>query len=74
MLKIIRGLRYPEKEIEDEPGAEASGLSKLARQNEDGKFEILKGGQKKISAHFKTFYVNRSLFETYNQKRKYGVA
>jgi hypothetical protein len=70
LLLIIRGGKLPsrEKNFVVESGKE-NPFSKLATIDKDGNLIVSVGGQKKIFAHFKDFYVNRIQFEGVVQKK-----
>lgn len=59
VLKIIRGYRNSEMELDCEAPEECQGLAKFIIFNEDGDFILRKGGQTKLANRFRSFYINK---------------
>lgn len=69
-LLIIRGAKFPRRVADDEQvDSSKTDFFKNAKIGDKGQLLIYKGGQEKIFAHFKDFYVNRLQFEGLVQKK-----
>jgi len=67
-LLIIRGFKFPEREVNVDPEEGRQGIAKQAAFGND-ELVIRVGGTAKIFAHFKNLWVNRILFEGESKKR-----
>jgi hypothetical protein len=70
LLLLIRGAKFPKREffVADVVEGEKTDFFKNAKIGEKGQLVVVLGGQSRIFAHFKDFYVNRLQFEG-SQKR-----
>ena len=59
MLMVIRGTRMTEREIDCQAPEEKQGLAKMIIFDQDGNLQFRQGGQAKIAARYKSFYINK---------------
>ena len=58
VLMVIRGVREPNREIDCQAPESSQGLSRFLIFDSDGILQMRKGGQAKLAAKFRSFYIN----------------
>lgn len=70
ILQVIRGSRFPEREVDAAPDEEKKGVNKTVLFDpETGGILVRKGGQKRIANKFRSFYTNKMNVEDYSKAR-----
>ena len=69
LLMVIRGVREPNREIDCQAEEERQGAARFIIFDQEGNMCIRKGGQVKIAAKFRSFYINKLQAES-DQKQK----
>lgn len=58
-LMIIRGARAPNREIDCQPVEDKQGIARFIIFDQEGNLQFRKGGQVKLGAKFRSFYINK---------------
>lgn len=72
LLKVIRGFRDPDIEIECDAPEDKQGIFRMTLFDVDGNFIIRKGGSAKIASHFRSFYINKLQSESQKSYPRVG--
>ena len=74
VLKVIRGFRDSELEVECEAPEDKHGIFKMTVFDDEGLFFIRKGGQTKIANRYRSFYINKLQSESKSAMPRVGKA
>lgn len=69
VLMLILGVRDPAREVECQADPEKHGLARFIVFDEEGSLQLRKGGQDKLAAKFRSFFINKLQMEA-DQKNK----
>lgn len=69
ILMVIRGVREPNRELDCQAEEDRQGVARYIIFDQEGNLCIRKGGQIKLAAKFRSFYINKLQAES-DQKQK----